>query len=112
MLESADGVLAQRDARATADAEPAPLRIAHGNPSPSSGESQRTRFSQRRVRGQPSNLNSCSHSDPFRRLVDQFGELRFGPGRQRRRFAAPASGERSRYVFRHDAPAWTRCCSS
>ena len=27
---SADGVLAQRDARATADAAPAPLRIAHG----------------------------------------------------------------------------------
>ena len=28
--DSADGVLAQRDARATADAAPAPLRIAHG----------------------------------------------------------------------------------
>jgi hypothetical protein len=42
---------------------------------------------------------------PFRRLVDQFGELRFDPGRQRRRFGAPASDERSRYVFWHDAPA-------
>ena len=34
------------------------------NPPPCSGESQRTRFSQSRVRGQPSNLSSCSHSDP------------------------------------------------
>jgi hypothetical protein len=40
----------------------------------------------------------------FRRLVDQFGELRFDPGRQRRRVGAPASGERSRHVFRHDTP--------
>jgi hypothetical protein len=38
-------------------------------------------------------------------LIDQFGELRFDPARQRRRFEAPASGERSRHVFRHDTPA-------
>jgi hypothetical protein len=47
---------------------------------------------------------------PFRsvrRLVDQFGELRFDPTGERRRFGVPASGERSGPVFRHDAPAST-----
>ena len=40
---------------------------------------------------------------PVRWLVDQFGELRFHPGGQRRRLGAPSSGERSRHVFRHRA---------
>ena len=30
---------------------------------------------------------------PFRRLVDEFGELRFDPTGERRRFGAPTSGE-------------------
>jgi hypothetical protein len=38
-------------------------------------------------------------------LIDQFGKLRFDPGRQRRRLGAPALGERSGSVFRHDTPA-------
>jgi len=45
---------------------------------------------------------------PFRsvrRLVDKLGELRFDPGRQRHRFGAAPSAERSRHVFRHGAPA-------
>jgi hypothetical protein len=45
---------------------------------------------------------------PFRsvrRRVDQFGELRFDPTGERRRFGASASGERSGPVFRHDALA-------
>ena len=38
------------------------------------------------------------------RLTDQFGELRLDPHRQRCRFSAPASGERSSPAFRHGAP--------
>ena len=44
---------------------------------------------------------------PFRsvrRLVDEFGELRFDPTGERRRLGAPPSAERSRHVFRHDRP--------
>jgi hypothetical protein len=41
------------------------------------------------------------------RLVDQFGQLRFDPTGERRRFGAPASGGRPGPVFRHDAPAST-----
>jgi len=36
---------------------------------------------------------------PFRRLVDEFGELRFDPAGERRRFGAPASGERSCHIL-------------
>jgi hypothetical protein len=38
------------------------------------------------------------------RLVDQFGELRFHPGGQRRRFGAPSSRRRSCPVVNHDRP--------
>ena len=40
---------------------------------------------------------------PVWRLVDQFGELRFDPGGQRRRFGAPSCG-RPCPVRRHDRP--------
>ena len=43
---------------------------------------------------------------PFRsvrRLVDQFGELRFDPTGERRHLGATPSAERSRHVFRHGA---------
>jgi nucleotidyltransferase/DNA polymerase involved in DNA repair len=36
---------------------------------------------------------------PFRRLVDQLGELRFDPAGERRRFGAPPSRERSCHVL-------------
>jgi hypothetical protein len=36
---------------------------------------------------------------PFGRVVDQFGELRFDPAGERRRFGAPTSGERSCHVL-------------
>jgi len=42
---------------------------------------------------------------PLRRLVDQFGELRFDPAGERRRLGATPSAERSRHVFRHGALA-------
>jgi hypothetical protein len=38
---------------------------------------------------------------PFWPLVDQFGELRFHPGGQRRRFGAPSSGGQPCPVRRH-----------
>ena len=41
----------------------------------------------------------------FGRLVDEFGELRFDPTRERRLLGAPPSDDRPRHVFRHDASA-------
>jgi hypothetical protein len=41
---------------------------------------------------------------PIRRLIDEFGELRFDPIRQHRRFGAPPSVERSCHVLGHDHP--------
>jgi hypothetical protein len=37
---------------------------------------------------QPSNLSSVQPPGPFSPLVDQFGELRFHPGGQRRRLSS------------------------
>jgi len=44
---------------------------------------------------------------PIGRLVDQSGELRFDPGRQRRRLGAPLSNNRSRHL-RSGAPGTHR----
>jgi hypothetical protein len=37
-------------------------------------------------------------AQPFRRPVDEFGELWFDPARERRRLGAPVSGERPCHV--------------
>jgi hypothetical protein len=46
----------------------------------------------------PVELDLVQPLRPFRRRIDQFGELRLDPIRQRQRLGAPPSRKRSRHV--------------
>jgi hypothetical protein len=48
----------------------------------------------------PVEFNFVQPVRPVRRPVDQLGELRFDPTRERRRFGAPVPGERSCHVLK------------